>query len=249
MTQTLASKLDKALPALRSETVAAPDARRIVQEAGVSGDEALRPQLRALAGSIRADTNRSVIYDALHGLWRLGEDPAFFLESAENHAANKWLAYYSILMLGRDPSDAHVAARLDEIAAQTTDNQIRGAIAQYGRSRYLRQRYARFTKLTSKVDFILNHFQGYWNPVLFEAGTDLSSDMPEAAWLEQELRALSQDAPEEVARLIHEADMSDLCPDPEMKSAWCTHMASLLAPEAGAALRARVATEDGGDDV
>jgi hypothetical protein len=244
MTNSLAAKLTDALPELQSDSHASIAARRAVQDAGASDDASLRPQLRATAESVRADANRSVIYDALHGLWRLGEDGDYFLKNAEGHRENKWLAYYSILILGRDPIDAAVRHRLQNIAEQSIDNQIRGAVAQYDRSRYLRQRYARFSKLTSKVGFILSHFQGYWNPVFFQEGGASSSDAPEAAWLEKELRVLSQDAPEEVARLIYKADMSDLYSAPELKSDWCKHMAGLLAPEAGEALRALVETAE-----
>jgi hypothetical protein len=245
MTDTVAARLNKALPELRGGTPASPEARRALREAAASDDAALRPQLRALAGAIRSDANRPRIYDVLHGLWRLGEGADTFLANAERHAENKWLAYYSILILGREPTDAAVRARLEEIAGETTDNQIRGAIAEYGRSRYLRRRYARFAKLASEVGFILEHFRGYWNPVFFAAGPDPSALAPEAAWLERELRALSQEDPEEVARLICEADVSDLCPTPEARSDWCQHMAGLLAPEAGEALRAMDAARRG----
>lgn len=248
MTETLTTRLREALPELYGDTPPSLAARRVVQEAGVSGDASLRPQLRALAESIRSDTNREVIYDALHGLWRLGEGSDYFLTNAEHHADNKWLAYYSILILGRDPADASIQTRLEEIAAQTADNQIHGAIAEYARSRYLRRRYAQFSRLAGKVSFILEHFRGYWNPVQFGAGIDLSSASPEAAWLERELGALSREEPEEVARLICKADVSDLATTPEARSAWRRHMAGLLAPEAGEALRAMDAASGGHGD-
>jgi hypothetical protein len=231
-----AERLRELLPLLRRDAVPSRDARRVLQSAGLSNDASLRPLLRALAGTVTADKNREVIYDALHALWRLGEPAASFLANARRHADNKWLAYFSILILGRDPSDDEVEPALEEIAAASHDNQIRGAVAEYARSRYLRRRYARFSKLESKVGFVLQHFKGYWNPVLFVEGADLSSHDPETAWLETELRALSREAPETVARLIAEADVSDRCSDPEMLSEWRRHMASLLAPAAGAAL-------------
>ena len=238
MAKITADSLRKVLPVLSGDVVPSEAARRQVREAGSSGDQSLRPLLRSLAGSITSPVNREVIYDALDGLWRLDEPKDYFLANARHHAENKWLAYFSILILGRDPMDPAVQPSLAEIAAASRDNQIRGAVAEYGRSRYLRQRYARFSKTASKVEFILAHFKGYWNPIFFAEGADPSAKQPEAAWLESALRELSRDHPDEVAKLICETDVSDYCPRPEMLSEWRRHMATLVAPAAGEALLA-----------
>ncbi|MEO1091404.1 MAG: hypothetical protein AAFX81_12255 [Pseudomonadota bacterium] len=236
--QSTAEALRDAMPSLCGTAVPPRDARRQVQLAGKSGDAALRPQLRELASTVVSEANREVVYDALHALWRLGEPRAYFLANARRHAENKWLAYFSILILGRDPNDAVVARELARIGDASRDNQIRAAVAECERSRMLRRTYGRFTRLDSRVGFILSHFRGYWNPVFFAEGVDMSAKEPGAAWLEHELRALSEEEPEAVARLICDADVVDLCSETEALSSWRGHMAGLLAPAAGDALLA-----------
>jgi hypothetical protein len=199
-------------PPLREElrqvlegALAYEDARGIVQQAGLSGDASLIPLLKDIAEQPSGERNLRLTFDALCAAWLLGEPRDYFLANARAHAAKKWLAYYSILLLGREPGDEQAAA-LEAVKAETKDNQISGAIAEAVRVRALADQYPESGTLEERTAFVLRYSRGEWSPITLDPPGLGWALKPVTAWAQWELWRLAQEAPETVARQIARLD-------------------------------------------
>jgi hypothetical protein len=208
------------------------EARVLVEKAGLSADSQFAPLLKAIALFTSTERNRRITFDALHALSRLGESKDYFLQNARNHQQNKWLAYYSILILAREPNDTEAADALNEIKASSADNQIRGAIASAERVRFLVTEYARLETPEQKCTFLLSHFRGAWNPItLGESELDSAMD-PLTSWSQRHLFKLSQENPEVVARAVSEIDLFNDFSDERLTQSYRIYVGRFIAPEA-----------------
>lgn len=207
-------------------------AREAIVQTGVTDDRRFVPQLKQIAAETSRETNSKVTYDALDSLWRLGEPKEYFLDNARAHEQNKWLAYYSLLLLGRDPDDERSQEVMAEIKARSTDNQIRGAIAEAGRLRAIAGEYDQLATDEEKIDFVLARFRGGWDPISFGLTEIGSSVDPLGAWARSQLLALSQKHPELVAQAVRRIDLSDQYEDPSFTRSYRNYVAQFIAPEA-----------------
>lgn len=217
--QTLAGELDN------------PTARASVIQAGLSADQTLVPLLKEIAEATSKDRNLKVTFDALYSLWQLGEPREYFLENARSHQQNKWLAYYSILLLGSDPDDEKTIEVLNEVKAVASDNQIRGAIAEAERVRFLAGEYRQQNTARQKCDFLLAHFRSNWNPISLGEREIGSPAHPLAIWSQQKLFELSQESPEVVAQAVFEIDLSKDYGDDSFTKSYRAYVARFLSEE------------------
>ena len=214
-----------------------PAAREAVVQAGLSADQTRVPLLKEIAQATSTDRNRKVTFDALYSLWQLGESREYFRENARAHQRNKWLAYYSILVLGSDPDDEKTIEVLIEIKAASTDNQIRGAIAEAERVRFLAGEYGQQQTPQQKSSFLLAHFRSYWNPVSLgesEIGTPAN---PLAIWSQKKLFELSHESPEVVAQAVFEIDLAKDYGSDSFTKSYRAHIAQFLSEAAREMLR------------
>lgn len=207
--------------------VAYEDAREIVRQAGLSGDAGLVPQLLEIARQTSGERNLRLTFETLCAAWLLGESRETFLANAREHAANKWLAYYSILLLGREPGDETVAAALAAIKGETTDNQISGAIAEAERVRALAEQYPESGTVEERTAFVLRYVRGEWSPITLDMPGPEWTLNPLAAWAQRELRRLAGQEPETVLRQIGQLDLSAEYPG-EHAALYRAYLMSLL---------------------
>lgn len=207
-------------------------AREAVVQAGLSDDQTLVPLLKEVAEATSKDRNLKVTFDAFYSLWQLGEPREYFRENARSHQQNKWLAYYSILVLGSDPDDEKTIEALNEIKVASTDNQIRGAIAEAERVRFLAGEYGQQNTAQQKSSFLLAHFRSYWNPISLGEWEIGSPAHPLAIWSQQKLFELSQESPEVVAQAVFEIDLSKDYGDDSFTKSYRAHIAQFLSEEA-----------------
>lgn len=208
------------------------EARRVVRRAGRSGEPALLPLLVEIAERTSKESYLRLTFEALCSAWLLGEPEEWFLANARAHRTKKWLAYSSILLLGRDPEDERAAAVLAEIKIQTTDNQISGAIAEAERVRAMAGEYPESGTAEEKIAFLLPLCRGEWSPISSE-GTELGWGLkPVTEWARRKLRELSQESPEEVARAMARMDLAAESPDERTTAAYRAFLAGFLSAEA-----------------
>lgn len=207
-------------------------ARESVIMTGLSADRQFVPLLKEIVEATSKDRNRKVTYDALHSLWQLGEPREYFLNNALSHERNKWLAYYSILVLGRDPADERIVEVLNEIKAASADNQIRGAIAEAERVRFLETEYRQRQTPQEKCGYLMAHFRSTWNPITLGQAEIGSPINPLVIWSQQKLFELSQESPEVVARAVFDIDLSKDFGDDSYTKSYRAYVAQFLSEEA-----------------
>lgn len=203
------------------------DAREAVQWAGLSEDPSLIPQLKEIAELTSGERNLRLTFDALCGAWLLGEPRDYFLANAQAHASRKWLAYYSILLLGRVPDDGQVAAVLEAIKTESADNQVQGAIAEAGRVRALSLEYPDNGTVEDKTLFLLRYSRGEWSPIALDPPLFGWSLNPLTDWAHRKLRTLAQEDAGTVARTIAQLDLSAEYPD-DQGAAYRSYLLSLI---------------------
>jgi hypothetical protein len=225
-------EIDKGLQLALAGNYGDREARESIIQAGISGDQRFIPILKEIAEATSKDKNHKVTYDALHSVWQLGEDKEYFLENAQSYQKNKWLAYYSILILGRDPNDDKTLEVMNEIKTVSSDNQIRGAIAESERVRLLATHYKKLESAREKCNFLLNNFRSTWNPISL-GETELGSPTsPQAIWSQRELFNLSQESPEVVALAIFAIDLSESYEDESFTKSYQDYVARLISVKA-----------------
>ncbi|MBK8985289.1 MAG: hypothetical protein IPM39_04285 [Chloroflexi bacterium] len=208
------------------------EVQQAIVQAGLSGSRRFAALLKRIAEETAHEDRRKVTYDALRSLEQLGEPPAYFQANARAHEANKWLAYYSILILAHSPNDAPTRAALDAIKTQTADNQIRGAIAEAERLRALAAEYQQLHTAQAQIEYILSHFRGGWNPISFGQTELGSATDPLAVWSQQELRQLSQAHPDLAAECVARIDLSEQYAAASISRSYRDYIAQFLATEA-----------------
>jgi len=208
------------------------EVRALMKRIRSSPDRQYVPLLKNIAVATSKERNRRVTFDALHTLAAMNEPRVYFVANAQDHHHNKWLAYFSILILGREPEDAEVTNALSEINAASTDNQIRGAIASAERVGFLASEYTALQSAEEKCDFLLSHFRGAWNPItLGESELDNAMN-PLAVWAQYKLFELSKENPVAVARAISKVDLSDDFSSEHFTRSYQSYLAQFLTPEA-----------------
>lgn len=115
--------------------------RNAIVAVGETGDVSARAALRQVAVASSLAGNSKVTFSAVSSLWKLEHDRPFFLDAIRNHAENKWLAYHSIVVLGRAPDDAELEELLESVKDATSDGHLLSAIAMAERVRYLESEY------------------------------------------------------------------------------------------------------------
>jgi len=213
------------------------EVQQAIVQAGLSGNRRFAALLKRVAEETARANGRKVTYDALRSLEQIGEPPAYFLTNAHNHQGNKWLAYYSILILAHSPADAPTRSALDAIKTQTADNQIRGAIAEAERLRALAAEYQQLDTVQARIAYILSHFRGGWNPISFGQTELGSATDPLAVWSQQELRRLSQTNPDLVAESVARIDLSEQYADESISRSYREYIAQFLTAEAAQRLQ------------
>jgi hypothetical protein len=230
-------QIEKGLRQILESELDNPAARMSVVRAGVSADQTFAPLLKEIAEATSKDRNRKVTFDALYSLWQLGEPREYFLENARSHQQNKWLAYYTILILGSDPDDEKTIEALNEVKAVATDNQIRGAIAEAERVRFLAGEYRQQNTAQQRSSFLLANFRSNWNPITLGEAEIGSPANPLALWSQKKLFELSQESPEAVAQAVFEIDLAKDYGSDSFTKSYRAHVAQFLSEEARARLQ------------
>lgn len=212
--------------------------RQAIVQAGLSGNRRFAALLKRIAEETARESRRKVTYDALRSLEQIGEPPTYFLTNAHNHQGNKWLAYYSILILAHSPADAPTRMALDTIKTQTADNQIRGAIAEAERLRALAAEYQQLDTVQARIAYVLNHFRSGWNPISFGQTELGSATDPLAVWSQQELWRLSQTDPDLVAESVAGIDLSEQYADESISRSYREYIGQFLTAAAAQRLQA-----------
>jgi hypothetical protein len=206
-------------------------ARDLVAQAGTLMDKSTIPELKAIAEITSAEANRKITLLALHSLWQLDEPLAYFVANAQDHDHNKWLAYYSILILGREPNVETISV-LSQIKDATPDSHIRSAVAAAERVQYLAAEYAKLTTPEQQCAYLLAHFRGSWNPISQGEGELDSVMSPQAAWSQRALFDLSDKHPALVAQAVAQLDLSGDYSDEYFTKSYREYVAGFLAPAA-----------------
>jgi hypothetical protein len=207
-----------------------PAARAVVQGAGRAEDPNVATELKRIAETTALDRNLRLTFDALCSLQRLGDFKGYFLANTAAHKTKKWLAYYSLLLLGRDPGDEQAAALLDRIGTETSDNHIAGALAEAAYVRGLAEEYGKLATAEAKAAFLLKSSGGDWSP--YPAEHSGESMHPSVEWAHRELATLSKDSPEAAARALARLDLSADYPDERLRRSYQDHLKSFLSAEA-----------------
>jgi hypothetical protein len=179
-----------------TEQISFADAERILRAAGETGDPKLIEPLKSAASTWAKQPQHALAaYFALHSLWQLGESRDYFLKNLDEYKGNKWLAYYSILILGRDPNGS-LMDRLEQIRADTAatgDNDLAAAVSAVRRTRDVIEQYQAMQAIAQRIDLLLRHAGSTWNPMSGMRSDPLDQSSPLPFWARKELQRLSGD--------------------------------------------------------
>ncbi len=204
------------------------ETRTAISEAGSMAGAGFIPVLKNIAEKTTKDGYAKIAIDVFESLWQLKQARKYFLDNAKNHQRNKWLAYFSILILGRDPLNRDTQRVFRKIKAETSDNQIQGSLAMAERVCFLAAQYADLSTLEQKCVFVITHFRGGWSPILCkESSWPINTD-PLAAWSQQLLTRFSEESPEQAARAVLAIDRSDEFKDPLYTRSYRAYVARFL---------------------
>lgn len=206
--------------------------RTAISEAATMAEAGFVPVLQAIAEKTTKDAYAKIAIDVFESLWRLKQSRDYFLAGAKGHQRNKWRAFFSILLLGRDPDNRETQRLFREIKAQTSDNQIQGGLAMAARVRFLATQYAALSTLEQKCAFVITHFRGDWNPLFLDASSWPQDTDPLAVWSQQQLTRFSKESPEQAARAVLAIDLSDDFEDPLYTRSYRAYLARFLGQKA-----------------
>jgi hypothetical protein len=224
--------LDQALQQVLDGALESPAARQAVRQAGRSGDPGLIPLLEGIAERTSEERYFRLTFEALCSAQLLGLPRKRLLAGARAHTTKKWLAYSSILLLGRDPEDEETAAALAAVKSETTDNQISGAVAEAERVRAVAEELPDTGTAEERAADLLQYCRGEWNPITREDPALGWEPKPVTAWARRKLRELSEESPDAVARALSRMDLSEEYPDEPTAVAYQSFLAGLLSDEA-----------------
>src|SRR5690606_37297916 len=99
----------------------------IIFRAGKSGDEAYRDELREIVERYTGNYQKSgLILAAMHALWELGEDGAYFRDIALRWREDEWNARAAMNVLALSPTPENLAASR-QVADEATSGLLTGA--------------------------------------------------------------------------------------------------------------------------
>lgn len=186
------------------------EACRIVRQAGPSGARELIEPLKSVVTVWSRDPQHALVaYYALHRLWQLGAPREYFIGNLERYRDNKWLAYYSILTLGRDP-DADLMKRLRRIEADmagSPDNDLHAAIAAVRQARDVIETYEGIADAEQRIDLVLRYAGSTWNPISGMRSDPIDQYSPLPFWARKELGNLTTEHGPLVAERLIKLDV------------------------------------------
>ena len=192
-------------------------ARMIVQAVGRSKDQAYAASLKELASTRSRDEWHKLAFDALYSLWLLGEPKAYFLDNAKAYEDNPQLTYYSILILGYEPSDevanglpGEASSKRDPNVALTpavrdrirSTNLVNAALRMFGVVNRTSHNYRAIPEAEKRLALLVPYMRVGWNAMAGENHEPTSDLDPRAVWAKRQLFLLSEEQPAAVAEGI-----------------------------------------------
>jgi hypothetical protein len=166
-------------------------------------------KLRSIAeATAKRDDQAKIAFDALHAISMLDESRQYLLQNAQEHQTNKFLAYYSILILAAEPRE-DVMGQLRRVREESKDNQIQGALSIAEHMFALSQKYVKTSALDGKMHLLFEALRTGWNPIRVEENEPTGNLNPEAVWAKKEILQLSRKYPAEVAGKLDALEQFD----------------------------------------
>lgn len=205
--------IDEGLDLILSYELTTRVAETIARRAGESGNATYIPTLKQIAEAYSV-LSESVSFNALHGLWLLGEPQDYFLQNAQQYNSNRNLAYYSIWVMARAP-DSTTLTLLEELGQAPTDGLIQSAVITYKGVLELIAEYEALGSVEEKLDALAGQLtRGYdfaliaelWEvPDLedvIDKGDYLGYLDPEVVWARNKLAEVGTQYPSETQQYI-----------------------------------------------
>lgn len=177
-------------------------ARLVVRSAGRSGDKTLSAKLKSIAlkfSKMEDDGGRdTVAFEALKGLWRLGEPKEYFLRNAKNYKENAVLACYSIWILAYSP-EPEISKELPSQKETLSNDLINEALQDYRMVESLSKRYQATVEFDKRFSLLVLCADSGW---ILDGDSLHVEYSARVVWGQSRLYELSKEDPAAVAKSI-----------------------------------------------
>lgn len=224
---------------LRGET-SNPVATRIIFRLGESGDETYRDELHTIVERYTGRyEKRGLVVAAMHALWKLGEEDAYFRGIALRWREDEWNARMAMNVLALSPTPENLGT-VEQVASEATGGLLTSAL---GIAQGSAEQIAQYEALHSpqeKVDYALMYTVGSWRGSSSEykyVGVNIQKGLrPRQINGRRWLRELSEEYPDLVARAIANYSTESVVLGPRIESVR-DHLAHFISEEARATLQ------------
>lgn len=179
-------------------------ATRIIFRAGESGDEGYRDELREIVERYTGNEQKmGPIVQAMHALWKLGEDEAYFRDLALRWREDEWNAVVATNVLALSPTPENLAT-VEQVWNEASSGLLTSALSIARGSAEQIAHYEALRSPQDKVDFAIDQAIGGWSG---SSSGYISASIqrglrPRAINGRKWLREISEEYPDLVARAI-----------------------------------------------
>lgn len=209
-------------------------ATRIIFRAGESDDEAYRDELYEIIERYTDRQRRSgLIAAAMHALWELGEDDAYFRDIALRWHENEWNARVAMNVLALSPTPENLAV-VERVWNEASSGLLTSALSIATGSADQIAHYEGLRSTQEKVDYALMHAVGTWRGLgKGYLGTNIQGGLrPRLLNGVRWLGELSEEYPDLVARAIAEFSAAESEFITERIESLRDHLAHFISDEA-----------------